>query len=149
MTSSTSVTTTFLHNSQGMHATTLNNSEGVPPDGPQAPPAGHAVPAQAHATPAASPANSQTAAVKGDVSGDRRDAKGKEEEWPEGIDPANAEHGLSAQQVMRVAQLRMRLCFSSAQQLCCQSPAASFECAPQIPHKCILLSHAADRVARA
>jgi hypothetical protein len=86
-----------------MHATTLNNSEAVPPDGPQAPPAGHAGRVQHHAAPAASSANSKTAAVKDDVSTDRKDVKDKEEEWPEGVDPANAEHGLSAQQVMRDA----------------------------------------------
>lgn len=83
-----------------MHATTRNNSESVPPDGPQAPPAGHAVPAQPHAAPAASAGNSQTAAVEHNVSADSKDAKGKEEEWPEGVNPANAEHGLSAQQVI-------------------------------------------------
>ena len=105
-----------------MHATTLNNSAAVPPDGPRAPPAGHAGVAQPHAAPAATSANSQTAAVKDDVSADRKDVKGKEEEWPEGVDPANAEHGLSAQQVMRDAQPHRR-CFlyrsqqASSQQL--------------------------------
>ena len=99
-----------------MHATTLNNSEGVPPDGPQAPPSGRAEVAEPHAAHDATSANPQTAAVKDNVSADRKDAKGKEEEWPEGVDPANAEHGLSAQQVLYDAQPHRRCFLSRSQQ---------------------------------